>query len=139
VLGASALAIGLTAYRAMNEPRATGELVTAAQPVKPPAIDVSGRWHGVAQDSAGREYTLRIQFQQLGDRIGGNVWYPTGRAGIVQGRLSGTNMEFVTEHQPQFDDAVARISFAGEVRGAEIVLLSSYRDGSGKLTLKREK
>jgi hypothetical protein len=90
---------------------------------------LSGVWIARMQRAGQRPYNVRLQFEQSGRFLTGQVEYPTGSGAIEDGTFENGRLRFVTRHVPQFETQPAKIVFRGQVRGREVDLLATLPDG----------
>jgi hypothetical protein len=102
-----------------------------------PARNLAGRWNAEVVRPGLRPYRFTIDFEQLGDRLFGTVHYPTGDAGIQDGRITGEGISFRTVHTPQFESAPAEIRFDGRTTGDRLELILQDANGTGKVIASR--
>jgi TIR domain len=100
-----------------------------------PRIDLAGVWVAHPRTRTGHEYTLRFEFETLDDALFGQVIYPTGSGGILDGTVSGNTVSFRTVHLPQFEQESAEIRFRGKIGNArELELVMQSADGATRVT-----
>jgi hypothetical protein len=102
-----------------------------------PTGSLAGRWNAEVVRPGMRPYSFTIDFEQVGDRLLGTVHYPTGDAGIQDGRMAGESISFRTVHTPQFESAPAEIRFDGRTSGDRLELILQDANGTGKVTASR--
>ena len=90
---------------------------------------LNGTWIARMERAGQKPYNIRLQFQQSGRVLMGQVEYPTGAAVIEDGTVDGRTLLFITRHVPQFESAPAQIRFTGEIRGREVDLTSVDPNG----------
>lgn len=110
---------------------------SAGAPAGAPARTLVGRWNAEVVRPGLRPYRVTIDFEQLGDRLFGTVHYPTGDAGIQDGRITGEGISFRTVHTPQFENAPAEIRFDGRTAGDTLEFILQDATGTGKVTARR--
>jgi hypothetical protein len=98
--------------------------------VEPPPV-VDGDWIAEMRKPGQPPFRIRLQFQRVGDLIGGTVRYPTGDAVMHDVTLKGRSLTFYTTHVPQFASEPATIRFQAEVAADEIRLLTTDDGGTG--------
>ena len=91
--------------------------------------ELSGAWIARMQRAGQRPFNLRLQFEQSGRSLMGQVQYPTGSGAIEDGTVEKGRLTFITRHVPQFETEPAKITFRGEIRGREVELLATLPDG----------
>jgi hypothetical protein len=109
----------------------------AGAPADSPAPSLAGRWNAEVVRPGMRAYSFTIDFEQLGDRLFGTVHYPTGDAGIQDGRVTGDGIRFRTVHTPQFESAPAEIRFEGRTAGDGLEFILQDATGTGRVTARR--
>jgi hypothetical protein len=124
-----------TVRYAIRVTEAAGE--SAGAPAASRAPNLAGRWTAEVVRSGLRPYSFTIDFEQLGDRLFGTVHYPTGDAGIQDGRITGAAISFRTVHTPQFESEPAEIRFDGRPAGDTLELILQDATGTGKVTARR--
>jgi hypothetical protein len=124
-----------TVRYAMRVTEPAGE--SAGAPAGAPARNLVGRWNAEVVRPGLRPYSFTIDFEQLGDRLFGTVHYPTGDAGIQDGRITGEGISFRTVHTPQFENAPAEIRFDGRTAGDTLEFILQDATGTGKVTARR--
>jgi hypothetical protein len=102
-----------------------------------PVRNLAGRWTADVARAGLRPYSFTIDFEQLGERLFGTVHYPTGDAGIQDGRITGDDISFRTVHTPQFESEPAEIRFDGRTAGDTLELILQDANGAGKVTARR--
>lgn len=100
-------------------------------------VEITGDWHAEVKSHTGQIYEIEMRLEQLNDRIFGWVRYPTGKGGILDGRLEGNMLSFKTEHVPQFEQNKATIHFQGEISGQEIEFIMQSADSFAKFGAKK--
>ena len=100
-------------------------------------VEITGDWHAEVKSQTGQIYNIEMCLEQLNDRILGWVRYPTGKGGILDGRLEGRMLSFKTEHVPQFEQNKATIHFQGEISGQEIKFMMQSADSYAKFSAQR--
>lgn len=108
----------------------------ATAEVKAPA-DVSGKWVGTWTGPQGKEFRILFSFEVLGDRLMGSVRYPTGEAGIYDGKIDSDRLLFITRHTPQFESQEATISFVGKIMGNQIEFVMQRPNGAQRVVARR--
>jgi hypothetical protein len=98
---------------------------TTADPPVEPAPVLDGDWIAEMRKAGQPPFRIRLQFQRVGDMIGGTVRYPTGDGAMHDVTLKGRTLTFYTTHLPQFESAPATIRFQAEVGADEIRLLAT--------------
>jgi hypothetical protein len=117
----------------VTEPAGSGRSASTGSPAR----NLAGRWIVEVVRSGPRSFTFTIDFEQLGDRLFGTVHYPTGDAGIQDGRITGEGISFRTVHTPQFESAPAEIRFDGRIAGDTLELIIQDVSGTDKATARR--
>jgi hypothetical protein len=110
------------------ERRQSGQQVPAEQRV-PVAPMLDGDWVAEMHKPGQRPFRIRLQFQRVGDLIGGTVRYPTGDGTMHDATLEGRTLTFYTTHVPQFESTPATIRFQAEVTADEIRLIATDEGG----------
>ena len=98
--------------------------------------NVSGNWKAVVERKAVK-YEIYFTFEVASDKLFGTVIYPTGEAGILNGKISQNRISFITKHTPDFADEEATITVEGRVSGDEIEILTQDKDGYSKGVARR--
>jgi hypothetical protein len=114
-------------------------VVAGTAPTAPPAnstkkadnTNISGNWRAVVQKEDVR-YEIYFTFEVVGDKLFGKAIYPTGEAGILNGKISQNQISFITKHVPDFADQEATITVEGRISGDEIQVFTQDQDGYSK-------
>ena len=69
---------------------------SAPAAVKPPAVDIAGRWTARVKYDWGDEYDEVFEFKYLGERLHGSATYLRGRLSIEQASLEDGWLRFIT-------------------------------------------
>jgi len=101
----------------------TAVAVVPAAPLAAPAPIIDGEWVAEMQKPNQPHFRIRLQFQRVGDSIGGVVHYPTGDGPMHDVALKGRTLTFTTTHVPQFASDPVTIRVQGDVGADEIRLL----------------
>lgn len=120
----------------VNPPGKSSVAGVATADVKASA-DVSGKWLGTWTGPQGKEFRILFSFEVLGDRLMGSVRYPTGEAGIYDGKIDGDRLLFVTRHTPQFESQEATISFVGKIMDNQIEFVMQRPNGAQRVVARR--
>jgi hypothetical protein len=99
---------------------------------KQPPFNVNGIWIAEIQKPGQPQFRVRLDLAAEGERLTGNVAYPTGDGAIREGSLKAGNLTFFTVHTPQFADREAVIRWTGVVEGSQIRLTESDDSGVGR-------
>jgi hypothetical protein len=117
-----------------------GREPAAGNPVTMPAAqpDLSGNWLGQWTTDTGEVVKIYFHFESSGDKLMGNVRYPTGEGGIWDGKIDGDRILFSSRHTPQFEDNEVSISYAGRLNGDSIDLIMQRPEGVGRFVAYRQ-
>jgi len=118
--------------------RITGPIRTASEPrqAERTEAELTGHWTAEAR-ADDTSFEIYLSLEVMGERVFGSVSYPTGDAGILDGRIEGDTLTFVTRHVPQFSTEEATIHWFGKISGGEIRGFSQSRAGRTRFTAKR--
>ena len=100
-------------------------------------LDLTGAWIADISRKGLTTYQIGLDLEMVNDRLFGTVHYPTGDAGIHDGKIDGTRVRFRTVHTPQFDDEPAEIVFEGSIKGGILELVVQDSGGHGRVTARR--
>ena len=100
-------------------------------------FEITGDWQAKVQSQSGQTYKIEMHLEQLNDRLFGWVRYPTGKGGILDGRLEGSMLSFKTEHIPQFEQSKATIHFQGKISGKKIEFIMQSADSYAKFSAQK--
>ena len=117
--------VAIAGYFALRQ----AEKPTVVASVEPPPV-IDGDWIAEMRKPNQPPFRIRLQFQRVGDMIGGTVRYPTGDAAMHDVMLEGRSLTFYTTHVPQFASEPATIRFQAEVTADEIRLLTTDEGGT---------
>lgn len=93
--------------------------------------NISGKWEGTFQKNGSR-FNVLFTFEVSGDKLFGKVEYPTGDAGILDGKIGNGELSFTTRHTPQFASSEATIRIDGRISGDEIEFVMQDESGLAK-------
>jgi hypothetical protein len=94
-----------------------------------PVID--GDWVAEMHKPNQPVFRIRLQFERVGESLGGVVHYPTGDGPMHDVTLNGRTLNFATTHVPQFASDPVTIRFQAEVSPDEIRLIETDPGGVG--------
>jgi TIR domain len=100
-------------------------------------IQLAGQWTAEACKEGSQPFKIYLTFDVIGDKLLGSVSYPTGNAGILEGKIEGDTLSFLTRHVPRFCTEEATIHWYGKISGEEIRGFSQDQDSQAKFTAKR--
>jgi pimeloyl-ACP methyl ester carboxylesterase len=100
--------------------------------------DLTGEWFGQATRKGRPPFRIDLDLEMLGDRLFGTVRYPTGEAGIQDGRIDGDRIQFKTVHTPQFDNSPAEIRFDGRFEQGRLELVLQDADSHARVSAQRK-
>ena len=101
------------------------------------APNIAGKWRAELRDERQRPYNIRLSFQVGGNQLFGTVSYPTGDGAILEGKIQGDQIDFLTKHVPQFESEPATIRIHGTIVNDEIQLIVSSDSGVSQGTARR--
>ena len=111
-------------------PRPTAAPPADSSKTAPPA-NVTGSWKAVVQKEDVK-FEVYFTFEAVGDKLFGKAIYPTGEAGILNGKFDQGRISFITKHVPDFAEEEATINVEGKVSGDEIEIFMQDKDGFSK-------
>lgn len=77
--------------------------------------NINGKWVAQISETDGNNWKIDFDFDVHEGNVLGMVSYPTGDGEIVDGKLVGDALSFMTKHTPQFETEAATMRFKGEV------------------------
>ena len=95
------------------------------------AANITGNWKAVVRKED-RQYEIYFTFEVVGDKLFGKAIYPTGEAGILNGKFDQGKVSFVTKHVPNFAEEEATITVEGKVSDDQIEVFLQDKDGYSK-------
>jgi TIR domain len=99
---------------------------------------INGPWVAEARPEGGDAYEIFLNLEHMGGRLFGTVSYPTGTAGIQEGRLEGDDVSFLTKHKPQFSQEEVTIQWQAKFGQGEIQGVIQSRDGFSKFKARKD-
>ena len=95
------------------------------------AGDLSGIWIGQVPTRNGEFQEIAFKFTQSGNKLGGKLYGDYKSTPIIEGKVSGEEIQFVVLAQEQAGNQIndSRLRFAGTIKDGEIEL-SRERESS---------
>jgi hypothetical protein len=96
------------------------------------AVDINGRWAGVA-DFNGSSFPISYDFKTDGGKVTGTMNTPVGTGEIKDGKVENDNISF------KVDLTGTTISHTGKITADSISMVADYNGAMIETTLKRKK
>jgi hypothetical protein len=126
-LAAGALAVAAGGVYLSRIPKSQPQPAAETKPAPKLALpDIAGKWKAELRNEGQKQsYNIRLNFQVGGNQLFGMVSYPTGDGAILEGKIQGDQIDFLTKHVPQFESEPATIRVHGTIVNDEIQLIVS--------------
>lgn len=100
-------------------------------------VDIAGHWTATLCKEGQAPCQVYLTLEVMDDLLFGTVSYPTGNAGILDGKISGDTISFLTRHVPNWSTEEATTKWVAKIVGQELRGFIQNQDGPGKFTAER--
>jgi hypothetical protein len=103
----------------------------------PGLVELTGNWTATLCKGGGQPCKVYLALERMDNLLFGSVSYPTGNAGILDGKIEGQTISFMTRHVPNWTSQEVTIKWAAKIVGDELQGFTQDPDGPGKFTAVR--